>query len=120
MKRFLFSIFALIAALATIVACTPDNPEGPGNGGNDNNGYKPTGPITVKGIVYGGGSKTLEGVVISDGLLCVQTDKNGYYELDSDLSRTTFITVSIPSGYTAPVDANGLPQIGRASCRERV
>ena len=110
MKRFLFSIFALIAALATIVACTPDNPEGPGNGGNDNNGYKPTGPITVKGIVYGGGSKTLEGVVISDGLLCVQTDKNGYYELDSDLSRTTFITVSIPSGYTAPVDANGLPQ----------
>ena len=109
MKRFLLSIFALIAALA----CTPDNPDGPGSGsdqGGNNSGYKPTGPITVKGVVYGGGAKTLEGVVISDGLLCVKTDKNGCFELDSDLSRTKFITMSIPSGYTAPVDENGLPQ----------
>ena len=76
---------------------------------NNGGGYKPTGKITVKGIVYGGGANTLEGVVISDGLLCVQTDKNGYFELDSDLSRTKFIMASIPSGYYAPVDTNGLP-----------
>ena len=108
MKRLFYALVALLA----IAACTPDNPDGPGSGGGqggNNNGYKPTGPITVKGVVYGGGSKTLEGVVISDGLLCVQTDKNGRFELDSDLSRTTFITVSIPSGYTAPVNENGLP-----------
>ena len=111
MKRFSFSIFALLLALTFTTACTPDNPEGPNNGGNTENqgGYKPTGPITVKGIVYGGGTETLAGVVISDGLLCVKTDKNGYYELDSDLSRTKFITASIPSGYTAPVNENGLP-----------
>ena len=112
MKRFLYSIFTLIIAFATIVACTSDNPQGPNGGGQGgNNDYKPTGPITVRGTVYGGGAKTLEGVVISDGLLCVKTDQNGNFELDSDFSRKslTFITASIPSGYAAPVDENGLP-----------
>ena len=91
------------------MACTPDN-GGENNGNNNNNGgYKPTGKITVKGLVYGGGNEKLAGVVISDGLLCVQTDETGYFELDSDLSRTKFIMASIPSGYTAPTDANGLP-----------
>ena len=107
MKRFFIPLLTLIFALA----CTPDN-GGENNGGNNNNnggGYKPTGKITVKGIVYGGGANTLEGVVISDGLLCVKSDKNGYFELDSDLSRTKFIMASIPSGYSAPVDAKGLP-----------
>ena len=104
MKRFFITALTLIFALA----CTPDN--GDVNGGNNSgNGYKPTGKITVKGIVYGGGNNTIEGVVISDGLLCVQTDETGYFELDSDLSRTKFIMASIPSGYTAPTDANGLP-----------
>ena len=84
------------------------------NNNNNNNtntggGYTPTGKITVKGLVYGGGSNALEGVVISDGLLCVQTDEDGYFEIDSDLSRTKFIMASIPSGYSAPTDANGLP-----------
>ena len=93
------------------MACTPDN-GGENNGNNNNNPggiYTPTGKITVKGLVYGGGNTKLAGVVISDGLLCVQTDENGYYEIDSDLSRTKFITASIPSGYTAPTDENGLP-----------
>ena len=107
MKR----LFYALVAILTLAACTPDNPVGPGSGGGqgNNNGYKPTGPITVKGMVYGGGTTKIEGVVISDGKLCVETDKNGYFELDSDLSRTKFITASIPSGYTAPVDKNGLP-----------
>lgn len=107
MKQLFISILTLIMALA----CTPD--EGVENNGNKNNnyggGYKPTGKITVKGLVYGGGSTKLAGVVISDGLLCVQTDENGYFEIDSDLSRTKFITASIPSGYNAPTDENGLP-----------
>lgn len=107
MKRFLIPLFAILFALA----CTPDNGgnTGRGNEPSSNQGYKPTGKITVRGIVYGGGTTTLEGVVISDGLLCVKTDKNGYYELDSDLSRTKFIMASIPSGYSAPNDDNGLP-----------
>ena len=106
MKRLFITTLTLIFALA----CTPDN-GGNESGGNNSNtgGYTPTGKITVKGIVYGGGSKKLAGVVISDGLLCVQTDEKGYFEIDSDLSRTKFITASIPSGYAAPVDKNGLP-----------
>ena len=76
MKRFFIPFFTLIFALA----CTPDN--GGDNNGNQtsNEGYKPSGKITVKGMVYGGGNDVLEGVVISDGLLCVKTDENGYYE----------------------------------------
>ena len=106
MKRF----FTLFLTLLFALACTPDN-GGENNGGNNNNGgYTPTGKITVKGMVYGDlGSTKLAGVVISDGLLCVQTDENGYFEIDSDLSRTKFIMASIPSGYSAPVDKNGLP-----------
>ena len=104
MRKLFIPILALILALA----CTPDN-GGNNNGNNDNGGYTPTGKITVKGLVYGGGSKALAGVVVSDGLLCVQTDENGYFEIDSDLSRTKFITASIPSGYSAPTDENGLP-----------
>ena len=106
MKQLFASILILILALA----CTPDNGgNNSGNNNNNNGGYTPTGKITVKGLVYGGGSNTLAGVVISDGLLCVQTDENGYFEIDSDLSRTKFITASIPSGYSAPTDENGLP-----------
>ena len=104
MRELFIPILTLILALA----CTPDN-GGNNNGNNDNGGYTPTGKITVKGLVYGGGSKALAGVVVSDGLLCVQTDENGYFEIDSDLSRTKFITASIPSGYSAPTDENGLP-----------
>ena len=105
MKRLFIPFLTLILALA----CTPDNGIENNGNGNNNGGYTPTGKITVKGLVYGGGSTKLAGVVISDGLLCVQTDENGYFEIDSDLSRTKFITASIPSGYMAPTNENGLP-----------
>ena len=104
MKRF----FTLFLTLLFALACTPDI--GVELDNNNNGGYVPTGKITVKGVVYGDlGSTKLSGVVISDGLLCVQTDENGYFEIDSDLSRTKFITASIPSGYVATTDENGLP-----------
>ena len=109
MKRLFIPILTLLFALA----CTPDNGGNtPGNNDNPNKpgqGYVPTGKITVKGLVYGGSNEKLAGVVISDGLLCVRTNENGYFEIDSDLSRTKFIMASIPSGYTAPLNSNGLP-----------
>ena len=47
MKRFFIPFLTLLFALA----CTPDN-GGDDNGGG-NGGNKPTGKITVKGMVYG-------------------------------------------------------------------
>ena len=64
--------------------------------------------VTVKGYVKSNG-QGLQGVVVSDGLLCTTTNVNGFYSLKSNLADTKFVTVSIPSGYTAPTDANGLP-----------
>lgn len=64
--------------------------------------------VTIKGYVKSNG-KGLEGVVVSDGLLCTKTNANGFYSLKSNLADTKFVMVSIPSGYTAPTDANGLP-----------
>ena len=63
---------------------------------------------TVKGYVRSNGAP-LANVVVSDGLLCTTTNANGFYSLNSNLADTKFIMVSIPSGYTAPTDANGLP-----------
>ena len=63
---------------------------------------------TVKGYVRSNG-KPLADVVVSDGLLCTKTNANGFYALKSNLADTKFVLVSIPSGYTAPTDANGLP-----------
>lgn len=94
----------LILALMFILACTPEK------GGNDNGGsIIPSEDVTVWGVVYADGTNTIQGVVVSDGLSCVLTDENGYFQMRSDLSRTRFITVSIPSGYSVPVDSNGLP-----------
>ncbi|MBE6175100.1 MAG: hypothetical protein E7147_06120 [Rikenellaceae bacterium] len=100
-------ITLLMALLAC--ACTPDNGGDNNGGGQNNGGYTPTGKITVKGMVYGD-NEPLGGVVVSDGLLCVKTNDDGYFEIDSDLSQTKFIHCSLPSGYKAPNDENGVPQ----------
>lgn len=64
--------------------------------------------VTIKGYVRCNGNPIAD-VVVSDGLLCTKTNVNGFYSLKSNLADTKFVTVSIPSGYTAPTDANGLP-----------
>ena len=64
--------------------------------------------VTVKGYIRSNG-KPIANVVVSDGLLCTKTNANGFYALKSNLADTKFVMVSIPSGYTAPTDANGLP-----------
>ena len=65
-------------------------------------------PATIKGYVYDSARNPLSGVVVSDGLNCVQTNRNGAFAIDSDTDSVKFVTVSIPSGYSAPV-RNGLP-----------
>ncbi len=75
---------------------------------DDNNKWDFGFASPVKGYITSNG-KPLEGVVVSDGLLCTKTDEDGYYWLDSNLEDVKFVMVSIPSGYTAPTDSNGLP-----------
>ena len=108
MRRFFIPILT-ISLLALGVACTPDNPDGGYEYEDVTGPYTPTGKITFRGTVCSG-STPLAGVVVSDGILCVATDESGYFEIDSDLAKTKFVHVSVPSGYKARSDANGIPQ----------
>ena len=62
----------------------------------------------VQGLVCDSDGNPLEGVVVSDCYKCVETDKFGRFELNSDLDLVRFVYVSIPSGYAAATN-NGLP-----------
>ena len=52
---------------------------------------------TIYGTVECNGSP-LEGVVVSDGVEVVKTDKKGVYNITSD-KKTGYVFISIPSGY---------------------
>ncbi|GAE86251.1 hypothetical protein JCM10512_4748 [Bacteroides reticulotermitis JCM 10512] len=52
---------------------------------------------TINGVVSCEG-KGVEGVVVTDGLRCVTTDKHGIYRLPS-LGDTRFVYISTPAGY---------------------
>ena len=68
------------------------------------------GLVPCCGIVKDTNGKPISGAVVTNGEMCVQTDANGYYEMDINLEETKFVYVSIPSGYKAKNNANGLPQ----------
>lgn len=50
--------------------------------------------------------RPVKGAVVSDGGICVQTDRNGEYRIESDSARTVFVV--IPSGYKVPFDERGM------------
>ena len=91
---------ALAAAL--LFGCKPE--ETPGNGEKP----EPSGVFTVTGKVTDYELRPLDGVVVSDGLKSVRTGTDGVYQIDSDLGRVKFISVSTPSGYEPPVNG-GVP-----------
>lgn len=63
----------------------------------------------VFGKIATADGKPIKGVVVSDGLQCVTTGDDGTYSMTTDLSRTRFVFMSIPSGYEAkPVSS--IPQ----------
>ncbi len=64
----------------------------------------------VYGCVLDTNGTPIEGVVVSNGVDCVKTNSEGFYEITTDLSNEKFITISIPSGYKALSDSNGIPQ----------
>lgn len=60
----------------------------------------------LKGKVFCSG-KGLSGVVVTDGINCTVTDKNGEYQLNTD-STSDFVFIVTPSGYIASY-ATGTP-----------
>ena len=92
MKRFFYTLVVLL----TFAACS-----------DVKNGLDSKDPFIVpdkegynlKGVVFGDYNDPLEGVVVSDGLQTTQTDRNGHFWFDSDLSKRRFVTVTVPSGY---------------------
>ena len=61
----------------------------------------------------------IEGVVVTDGEYCVQTDATGAYAIKSHLSRARFVYISIPSGYKIPYH-NSIPQFFKRIPRHAV
>lgn len=52
--------------------------------------------------------KGIENVVVSDGFTCVQSDKNGVYQIVRD-ENSTMVYISIPAEYQIPVDSGNHP-----------
>lgn len=66
----------------------------------------------VTGRVTSTGGLPIEGVVVSDGFNCTQTDADGRYALTSDLELRRFVFVSVPAEYEIPA-RHGCPQFFR-------
>ena len=64
----------------------------------------------VYGKVVTADGKPVKGVVISDGLQCVQTGEDGTYSMKSNLRTARFVTMSLPSGFEIE-RVNAMPQL---------
>lgn len=54
---------------------------------------------TVKGIIVDTENHPVEGVVVNDGTNFTRTNNKGIYYLKSDLARSRFVSVTVPSTY---------------------
>ena len=100
-------IWWVIAAMALATACGKDETGKKDDGG----GSKEPTPVenpNIEGYVYADGNP-VAGVVVSDGINCVQTGKDGKFALKADLGKARFVFVSQPAGYEAEV-ADGKAQ----------
>lgn len=72
----------------------------------------------VSGCVLDENGNPVPDVTVTDGEQCVRTDAAGYYRMQSDLSRTSFIYISIPAG-AFPSCVDGIPQFYRRVSRDQ-
>lgn len=72
---------------------------------------------SVKGVVYVDSKTPVEGAVVSDGITCTTTDKNGQYWLNSQ-KQNGYVFVSIPNGYTVEVSKNVYPQFFKYTTKQ--
>ena len=114
--RSILQILLTLALLAGGCKETPRQEPGPKPEGGDTNPTEELLPPPREGsynlfgrVVDAATGKGLEGVVVSDGQLCVQTRKDGSFFMKSLLYHVRFVFVSTPSGYLPPVE-KGLPR----------
>ena len=88
-----FKLKYLIAVTLLALSCS----ERPLDNGQDADGVVPSANATVYGVVSCGGNP-VSGVVVSDGVDVVQTDKDGVYNLASK-KKNSYVFISVPSGY---------------------
>ena len=124
LRSYLMSALLMVLALA----CAPSVPDvdmkddSQAENKTDVPVFEPSFGTSVYGTVLCDGAP-VSGVVVSDGYECDQTDKNGYYQLQS-LKKHGYVFISVPSGYTVAADG-ALPVFHRylnedASRLERV
>lgn len=97
-------IWWVIVATMLATACGKDETGKKDDGGG---GGEPT-PVenpNIEGVVCDTGGNPMAGVVVSDGINCVQTGKDGKFALEADLNKARFVFVSQPAGYAAEVEA---------------
>lgn len=124
LRSYLMSALLMVLALA----CAPSVPDvdmkddSQAENTTDVPVFEPSFGTSVYGTVLCDGVP-VSGVVVSDGYECDQTDKDGYYQLQS-LKKHGYVFISVPSGYTVAADG-ALPVFHRylnedASRLERV
>ena len=124
LRSYLMSALLMVLALA----CAPSVPDvdmkddSQAENKTDVPVFEPSFGTSVYGTVLCDGVP-VSGVVVSDGYECDQTDKDGYYQLQS-LKKHGYVFISVPSGYTVAADG-ALPVFHRylnedASRLERV
>ena len=93
-------LFFLPLLLFLLISCSKDN----------DNKITPQAGVNVVGYVKDQNGSPVSGVVISDGLNCVATDKDGVYQLRA-VSGSRLVSISVPSEYEIPMSVTGMPKM---------
>ena len=68
----------------------------------------PEEPLAVTGKVLDSEGNPMEGILVSDGYTITKTDSQGLYSISAPRSAS-FVWVSVPDGYMAPLKDSGIP-----------
>lgn len=107
MRHLFISLLLLCSILPLWAGCDKGNDP---NSSNTSISIPPQKGITLQGVVMDETNQPVEGVVVNDGTQFTQTDKKGMYFLKTDLSKSRFVSISVPAAFEIGTDkqiANG-------------
>ena len=103
-------LFCCMAA-ALLLACSNDKSDGEGREPGvetELNGTQLGEGTTLYGLVTDTSGNPVQGVVVSDGYNCVETDANGVYQMIR-YKKARFVWYSTPAGYEINTSADNYP-----------